>query len=135
MSQHVPCLLVGLKSDLTLERAVDTQLGHLIGSLFGIQAVESNTMTKAGVRLLQKYFIQFIYSDRKMLLYRQQSRVKDNEQCHDHPITASLTDKSNCTMPSTTITDLSNDEQKNIPTIAEMEMNNDRLWYAVIIVH
>lgn len=130
MSQHVPCLLVGLKSDLTLERAVDTQLGNLIGSLFGIQAVESNTMTKAGVRLLQKYFIQFIYSDRKMLLYRQQSSVKDN----DHPITASLTDKSNCTMPSTTITNLSNDEQKNIPAIAKMEMNNEKLWYAVMIV-
>ncbi|CAO3657588.1 unnamed protein product [Mucor hiemalis] len=121
VSQHVPCLLIGLKSDLTLERTVDTQLGHLIGSLFGIQAIESDTVTASGIRLLQKYFIQFIYSDRKMLLYRQQSNVKDNEQYHDHPITANLANKSDCT-------DSSNEKHrlKNMSTNVKITVNNDK---------
>lgn len=124
VSQHVPCLLIGLKSDLTLERTVDTQLGHLIGSLFGIQAIESDTVTASGIRLLQKYFIQFIYSDRKMLLYRQQSNVKDNEQYHDHPITANLANKSDCT-------DSSNEKHrlKNMSTNVKITVNNDKQWY------
>jgi hypothetical protein len=70
--------LIGLKSDLTLQRTVDTQLGHLIGNLFGVQAIESNTMTCNGIQLLQNYFIQFIYSDQKMLQFNKRH----------HPITA-----------------------------------------------
>lgn len=68
----MPCLLIGLKSDLTVLRTVDPQLGHLIGNLFGVQAIEVDNFTVAGVQLLQQYFIQFIYSDRKVLLSNQQ---------------------------------------------------------------
>lgn len=87
VSQHVPCLLIGLKSDLTVLRTVDPQLGHLIGNLFGVQAIESDNFTIHGIQLLQKYFIQFIYSDRKVLLLNQQQGM-------DHPatVTESITD-------------------------------------------
>lgn len=68
----MPCLLIGLKSDLTVLRTVDPQLGHLIGNLFGVQAIEVDNFTLAGTQLLQQYFIQFIYSDRKVLLNNQQ---------------------------------------------------------------
>jgi hypothetical protein len=60
--------LIGLKSDLTLQRTVDPQLGHLIGNLFGVQAIEADTVTQQGIQLLQKHFIQFIYSDKKVLM-------------------------------------------------------------------
>ncbi|GAA5796611.1 hypothetical protein HPULCUR_001984 [Helicostylum pulchrum] len=77
VSQHVPCLLIGLKSDLTVQRTVDPQLGHLIGNLFGVQAIEADNITLQGIQLLQKRFIQFIYSDRKILLQSQQQGMTD----------------------------------------------------------
>lgn len=60
--------MIGLKSDLTLQRTVDPQLGHLIGNLFGVQAIEADTVTQQGIQLLQKHFIQFIYSDKELLM-------------------------------------------------------------------
>ncbi|GAN01947.1 conserved hypothetical protein [Mucor ambiguus] len=71
-TNQVPCLLIGLKSDLTVLRTVDPHLGHLIGNLFGVQAIEVDNFTVAGTQRLQQYFIQFIYSDRKVLLSNQQ---------------------------------------------------------------
>lgn len=69
--------MIGLKSDLTVQRTVDPQLGHLIGNLFGVQAIEADNITHQGIQLLQKRFIQFIYSDRKILLQSQQQGVTD----------------------------------------------------------
>ena len=80
IANQVPCLLIGLKSDLTVLRTVDPHLGHLIGNLFGVQAIEVDNFTFNGTQLLQKYFIQFIYSDRKILLNNQQvGRVKNED--------------------------------------------------------
>lgn len=80
IANQVPCLLIGLKSDLTVLRTVDPQLGHLIGNLFGVQAIEVDNFTLNGTQLLQKYFIQFIYSDRTILLNTQQlGRVKNED--------------------------------------------------------
>ncbi|KAG1077773.1 hypothetical protein G6F42_024627 [Rhizopus arrhizus] len=53
IANQVPCLLIGLKSDLTVLRTVDPQLGHLIGNLFGVQAIEVDNFTLAGTQLLQ----------------------------------------------------------------------------------
>lgn len=77
MSKQVPCLLIGLKSDLTVQRTVDPQLSHLIANLFGVKAIEADNVTHHGIHLLQKYFIQFIYSDRKLLLQNQKQDTTD----------------------------------------------------------
>lgn len=66
---------MGLKSDLTVLRKVDPHLGQFIANLFGLQIVESDTFTLQGIQRFQKYFYQFIYSDRKILLLNQQQAV------------------------------------------------------------
>lgn len=68
---------------MTLQRTVDTQLGHLIGNLFCVQVIESNTTTPNGIQLLQNYFIQFIYSDQKMLQFNRRQAFEEEH----HPVT------------------------------------------------
>ncbi|OAD04204.1 hypothetical protein MUCCIDRAFT_79325 [Mucor lusitanicus CBS 277.49] len=50
IANQVPCLLIGLKSDLTVLRTVDPHLGHLIGNLFGVQAIEADNFTVAAAK-------------------------------------------------------------------------------------
>ncbi|KAG2229907.1 hypothetical protein INT48_008282 [Thamnidium elegans] len=107
VSQHVPCLLIGLKSDLTVQRTVDPQLGHLIGNLFGVQAIEADNITHQGIQLLQKCFIQFIYSDRKILLQSQQQGMTDPiiitppSTCSSHSNSPIISRSSSCSTSTT----------------------------------
>jgi hypothetical protein len=70
-SQHVPCLLIGLNNQSDLLTA--TTKDHLMA---GIQV---DTRSIHGIQLLQKHFIQFIYSDRKVLLLKQRQQQQSQQ--------------------------------------------------------
>jgi hypothetical protein len=76
--------LIGLKVDLTISRTVDPTLGHLIGNLFNVEAIESDTRSLSGVQLLQKCFFQFIDLETKrssrLSIHHQQNYETDPKE-------------------------------------------------------